>query len=168
MGPGPRSVAGGSIRDATPDDAPAIAALIASYADDLVIDPAQAAPYLASVSEAAERGYLASPRYRYLVAEAGGGAGAGALAGFIAMRDATHLFHLFVARDRQRRGLARALWSRVLEGAPADSAARGWTVNSSLAAVPVYRSFGFVETGPVTRVHGIAFVPMARPGMPTA
>lgn len=159
----PRDDARWALRLATPDDAPAIAALIAGFADDLVLDRAQAGPYLASVSEAAERGYLASPRYRYVVAEVEGprGAASPGLAGFIAMRDTTHLFHLFVERSWHRRGLARALWSRMQREIGTVEPPRGCTVNSSLSAVPVYRAFGFVETGPVTHAHGIAFVPMA-------
>lgn len=161
---------GWTLRAGTPDDAMAIAALIAGYADDLVLDRAQAAPYLASVSEEAERGYLASPRYRYVVAEVDGprGAASHGLAGFIAMRDTTHLFHLFVERSWHRRGLARALWTRVRGEIDATRPPRRHTVNSSLMAVPVYRAFGFVETGPVTRAHGIAYVPMAAAGVPAA
>ena len=172
MGPARRDD-GWTLRAGTPDDAGSIAALIASYADDLVLDRAQAAPYLASVSEEAERGYLASPRYRYVVAEVGGideppGAGRCGLAGFIAMRDTTHLFHLFVQRPWHRRGLARALWSHVQGEIAAAASPRRHPVNSSLMAVPVYRAFGFAETGPVMRAHGIAYVPMATPGAPAA
>lgn len=148
---------GWTLRAGTPDDAESIAALIASYADDLVLDRAQAAPYLASVSVEAERGYLASPRYRFVIADAG----RRGLAGFIAMRDTTHLFHLFVERSWHGRGLARALWSHVQGEIDAAASSRRHTVNSSLMAVPVYRAFGFAETGPVTHAHGIAFVPMA-------
>ncbi len=148
---------GWTLRAGTPDDAAAIAALIASYADELVLDRAQAAPYLASVSEEAERGYLASPRYRYVLADAG----LHGLAGFIAMRDTTHLFHLFVERPWHRRGLARALWSHVQGESDAAASPRRHTVNSSPMAVPVYRAFGFAETGPLTHAHGIAYVPMA-------
>ena len=164
---------GWTLRAGTPDDAAAIAALIASYADDLVLDRAQAAPYLASVSEEAERGYLASPRYRYVVAEVVGiddrpDAGRRGLAGFIAMRDTTHLFHLFVERSWHRRGLARVLWSHVRGEIDAAQPPRRHTVNSSLMAVPVYRAFGFAEIGPVMHGHGIAYVPMATAGAPAA
>lgn len=151
------------LRPATPDDAPSIAALIARYADELVLDRAQAGPYLASVSEDAERGYLASPRYRYHVATTDAG-----LAGFIAMRDTTHLFHLFVERSWHRQGLARALWERARPVAAGAGSPPRCTVNSSLSAVPVYRAFGFIEAGPVTHVHGIAFVPMATPAAAAA
>ena len=97
------------IRSGSRSDAKAIAQLIASFQSELTDDPsgAGAETYLASVSAQAERGYLTSPRYRYLLAYAGP-----QLAGFIAIRDGSHLFHLFVERAHQRQGLARALWER--------------------------------------------------------
>ena len=99
------------IRSGSPSDAEAIARLIASFQNELTDDPsgAGAEAYLASVSAQAEREYLSSPRYRYLLAYAGP-----QLAGFIAIRDGSHLFHLFVERAHQRQGLGRALWERAL------------------------------------------------------
>jgi hypothetical protein len=89
------------IRTGSPSDAEAIARLIASFQSELTDDPsgAGAEAYLASVSAQAEREYLASPRYRYLLAYAGP-----QLAGLIAIRDGSHLFHLFVERAQQRQG----------------------------------------------------------------
>ena len=83
------------IRSGSPSDAEAIARLIASFQSELTDDPsgAGAEAYLASVSAQAEREYLTSPRYRYLLAYAGP-----QLSGFIAIRDGSHLFHLFVER----------------------------------------------------------------------
>ncbi len=111
--------------------------------------------YLASVSEDAERQYLDSPRYAYLIAEL-----EGRMAGFIAMRDNKHLFHLFVAAAHQRTGIARALWEQARQLSLRAGPIAEFTVNSSLNAVPVYRSFGFVPAGVVMQVHGIAFLPM--------
>ena len=95
-------------RAGSPADAEAIAGLIASFQSELTDNPSGvgAEPYLASVSVQAERDYLASERYRYLLAYSDS-----QLAGFIAIRDASHLFHLFVARSHQRQGIARCLWS---------------------------------------------------------
>src|SRR6478736_3858852 len=99
-------------RVGSPTDAEAIAGLIASFQSELTNDPsgAGAEEYLASVSVQAERKYLASERYRYLLAYSGS-----QLAGFIAIRDGSHLFHLFVERSHQRRGIARRLWDQALE-----------------------------------------------------
>src|SRR5437868_9302169 len=71
-------------RAGSPADAEAIAALIASFQSELTDDPsgAGAERYLASVSVQAEREYLASERYRYLLAYSDS-----QLAGFIAIRD---------------------------------------------------------------------------------
>src|SRR5262245_52314877 len=101
-----------------PGDAEAIAGLIASFQSELTDDSsgAGAEKYLASVSLQAEREYLASERYRYILAYSNS-----RLAGFIAIRDGSHLFHLFVERSHQRRGLARRLWERALEQPCANS-----------------------------------------------
>lgn len=151
------------IRSGSPSDAEAIARLIASFQSELTDDPsgAGAEAYLASVSVEAEREYLASARYRYLLAYVGS-----ELAGFIAIRDRSHLFHLFVEREHQRQGLARRLWEQALRELGAPGTHGAFTVNSSLLAVSVYRAFGFVPSGPTKSVDGISFLPMQRPGSP--
>ena len=81
-------------RTGSPGDAEAIAGLIASFQSELTDDPsgAGAEEFLASVSIEAEREYLDSARYRYLLAYSGS-----QLAGFIAIRDGSHLFHLLLS-----------------------------------------------------------------------
>src|SRR5207247_11355794 len=137
-------------RAGSPADAEAIAALIASFQSELTDDPsgAGAERYLASVSVQAEREYLASERYRYLLAYSDS-----QLAGFIAIRDGSHLFHLFVERSHQRQGIARRLWERALLELCAPSSDAGFTVNSSLSAVPAYQAFGFVSRRSIPRTH---------------
>ena len=151
------------IRSGLPSDADAIAGLIASFQSELTDDPsgAGAEVYLASVSVEAEREYLASARYQYLLAYADS-----QLAGFIAIRDGSHLFHLFVEPAHQRQGLARRLWEQALRELGAPKSQGAFTVNSSLLAVPVYRAFGFVPSGTIKSEHGISFLPMLRPGSP--
>src|SRR6266513_1288786 len=146
-------------RAGSPPDADAIARLIASFQSELTDDPsgAGAEAYLASVSAQAEREYLTSPRYRYLLAYAGS-----QLAGFIAIRDGSHLFHLFVERAHQRPGLARVLWERALHELGPPESHGAFTVNSSLSAVPVYQAFGFAPAGSLQSVHGISFLHMRR------
>ena len=145
------------IRPGNPGDANAVASLIASFQAILTLEPngAGAEQYLASVSEDAERQYLESPRYAYLIAELGG-----QMVGLVAMRDQKHLFHLFVTPAHQRIGIARALWERARQLSLRVGPITEFTVNSSLNAVALYRSFGFVPAGAVTQVHGIAFLPM--------
>ena len=147
----------------SPADAEAIAGLIASFQSELTDDPSGvgAEEYLASVSVQAEREYLASERYRYLLA-----CSDSQLAGFIAIRDGSHLFHLFVERAYQRQGIARLLWEQALRElcTPGND---GFTVNSSLSAVPVYQAFGFVPAESIQSVHGISFLAMRRPALLT-
>ena len=151
-------------RAGSPADAEAIAGLIASFQSELTNDPsgAGAEGYLASVSLQAEREYLASARYRYLLAYSGS-----QLAGFIAIRDGSHLFHLFVERAHQRQGIARLLWERALHELCVSGSEGVFTVNSSLSAVPVYQAFGFAPAGSLKSMHGISFVPMRRPAFLT-
>jgi len=147
-------------RAGSPPDAEAIAGLIASFQSELTDDPsgAGAEEYLGSVSVQAEREYLASERYRYLLAYSDS-----QLAGVIAIRDGSHLFHLFVERSHQRQGIARSLWERALCQLATPGSDGGFTVNSSLSAVPVYQAFGFIPAGSIQRIHGISFLPMRHP-----
>jgi GNAT superfamily N-acetyltransferase len=146
-----------NLRSGTASDADAIANLIASFQAELTDQPdgAGAEQYLASVSGQAEREYLESGRYCYIVAER-----EGVLLGFIALRDVSHVFHLFVAQQHQRTGVARRIWQEAKAWARTTAAPNQFTVNSSLGAVPVYRAFGFEPTGAVVSVHGISFLPM--------
>jgi GNAT superfamily N-acetyltransferase len=146
-----------NLRHATVADADAIAGLIAGFHREITGHPdgVGAEPYVAAVSVEAVRGYLASARYAYTVAERDG-----EVRGFIALRDGGHVFHLFVARDAQGQGLARRLWQHARAQALPAGAPAAFTVNASLNAVPVYRAFGFEATGDVTSVHGISFLPM--------
>lgn len=148
---------GMSIRPGAAADAQAVARLIASFRPLLTRDPEGrgAAQFLASVSADAERRYLQSPRYAYRVAELDG-----RVVGFIAMRDTTHLFHLFVAAEAQRKGVGRALWTQARDEVLQALGAAEVSVNASLNAVPVYERFGFVAAGGVVHAHGIAFMPM--------
>ena len=148
-----------TFRPGTPADAEAIAGLIASFQSELTDDPfgAGAEQFLASVSLQAERDYLTSERYRYLLAYSDS-----RLAGFVAIRDGSHLFHLFVERSYQGKGVARCLWERALQELCAPDSHGGFTVNSSLSAVPVYEAFGFIAVGSIQREHGISFLPMRR------
>ena len=148
------------IRVGSQSDAEEVAGLIARFQSELTDDPSGtgAERFLASVSVQAQREYLASARYRYLLAFSGS-----ELAGFIAIRDGAHLFHLFVDRAHQRQGLARLLWEQALREMCIPNSEGVFTVNSSLSAVPVYCRFGFVPAGSMQRVDGISFLPMWRP-----
>lgn len=134
----------------------AVASLFRTLSEQFIIHdspPEGAAMFLKENDEAALRGFVAAGTHVYHVADDGG-----TLAGFIAMRHRSHLFHLFVAEAYQGQGLARRLWdtARAASGHAGD-----FTVNASTCALPVYRALGFTPTAPLQCVKGITFTPMA-------
>ena len=148
------------IRRAVPGDAANISALILASADKLTIHPdgSGAAEFLATLAPGAIEGYIRAANFRYWA-----GTIDGELAGVVAMRDYTHLYHLFVAPEHQRRGMGAQLWAHARGDALAHADVQVFTVNASLYAAPVYRAFGFQDTGPTVEVNGIAFIPMRSP-----
>jgi len=89
------------------------------------------------------------------------GVAADVLVGMIEVRNYEHISLLFVAREHQGQGVARALWERALaicqQMRPALAEV---TVNSSPYAAPVYERFGFQAAGGWQEIHGIRFLPM--------
>jgi ribosomal protein S18 acetylase RimI-like enzyme len=147
-------------RPATPQDAVAISALVQTLSRDFVLNPdgSGAEQFWSSVSAKAQEEYITSPRYRYTLALSDS-----VLAGFIAIRDVGHVFHLFVAPEFQGRGLASALWNMAKNQANESGHSGPFTVNSSLTAISVYEHFGFQKIGEIVKMHGIAFQPMHLP-----
>jgi GNAT superfamily N-acetyltransferase len=146
------------IREAVPDDAEEISALIVSLADRFLADPddrAAAEPFFAAHGPEALRRTLSDDRFRYRVAKEGG-----RLVGVVGVRDGSHLLHLFVAERHHRRGIAGRLWALAKAGALAAGNPGRFTVNSSLGALSFYERFGFVVAGEEVRKDGVAFVPM--------
>ena len=82
------------------------------------------------------------------------------IVGVAALRLPSHLYHLFVADDAQRCGIARRLWNEVR-----TSAAPGTpiTVNASLHAFDAYLRMGFEPAGPARLEDGVRSVPMVFP-----
>jgi GNAT superfamily N-acetyltransferase len=146
------------IRKAIPEDAVAISALIRSVAHYFTVDPSGkgADRFLESITSQAVKNYIISDNIYYIAAfhhhE---------LAGVAALKDGSHLLHLFVSSKYQRQGLARKLWSAVQAGATVEI--NEFTVNSTPYAVPFYERLGFRSTGPRTEKNGIAFIPMSAP-----
>ena len=147
------------------DDAEAISVLLLSLANRCTLYPDMrgAERFLASFTPEAVRTVIAAPAYRYLA-----GWIDGSLAGVIALRDNAHLFHLFVAERFQGHRIASALWADIKAMALADGNPGRFTVNSSVAAVPVYRAFGFRTSGEHMAADGIVYVPMRYPDEATA
>lgn len=145
------------IRRATSADAGAISALILGMADKLTVHPdgRGAEEFLTTLSPAAIDGYIRAANCRYWT-----GTIDGALAGLVAVRDNTHLFHLFVAPAFQGCGLSARLWRHARDEARAQGDVAAFTVNASISAAPIYRHFGFQDTSAVVEMNGLAFIPM--------
>ncbi|HEX8479106.1 MAG TPA: GNAT family N-acetyltransferase [Telluria sp.] len=140
-----------TMRPATATDYPLLADLLQTLAQAFIVPgmpPEAAATFLRENDKEAMLAYR-EQGHVVTVAEI-----AGELAGFIAIRPPSHLFHLFVAEPFQRRGVARALWC-----ASRGNATR-FTVNSSPYAIPVYTAMGFACAGPLACHHGVTFQPM--------
>lgn len=145
------------VRAIEPSDIGPVAKLLAELAVEFIIgdfDPAAQAHFLAKNNAAEIRGFI-DRGFRYHVAES-----EGRLAGFVGVRDNSHLYHLFVAKSLQRRGIGRMLW----EFAKRDCWRRGhrgaFTVNASSNAVPAYERLGFVRNGAMQDSNGIRYNPM--------
>jgi len=144
------------IRPAADADYPAMAGILHALAIAFItpgMAPEAAATFLRENNEAALRAYRAQGHVAS-VAEIGG-----VLAGFIAVRPPSHLFHLFVAARWHRHGVARALWQTACaQAAPAAV----FTVNASPYAVPAYSALGFRRDGAQQCRNGVTFQPMVR------
>ena len=146
-----------SVRPALHDDAQSISVLIRGAAHYFTLQPngEGAEQVLLGMTPDAIANYIRNPSFNYLVAVIDK-----QLAGVVAVRDGTHLFHLFVQTEFQRNGIALRLWQAAKSQAIAAGNTIGFTVNSTLYAVPVYQRFGFCATGSKVEKNGIAFVPM--------
>jgi GNAT superfamily N-acetyltransferase len=84
----------------------------------------------------------------------------GELVGFVGVRENKHLYHLFVSKALQRRGIGRKLWE-FAKGECQTAGYRGaFTVNSSNNALPAYERWGFRRDGDARTSNGITFNPM--------
>lgn len=75
--------------------------------------------------------------------------------GVLAMRD-EHISLLFVKKEFQRKGIAKALFLHMLE----QSKSNRITVNSSPYAQGIYQKLGFVATNSEQTTNGIRYIPM--------
>jgi len=145
------------IRPGTVADAPSVGALVMDLLPFLTVDPEGrgAESFVANIDATAQARYLAAPTFRYQLALHGD-----ALAGFVAMRDNGHLFHLFVSRALHGQGLGRRLWELARDEAVALGNPGVFTVNASDHALAMYTRLGFVASGPREEQRGIAWTPM--------
>jgi ribosomal protein S18 acetylase RimI-like enzyme len=145
------------IRPLDASDLPACAHLLQASASEFIVhesSPEGACTFLRENDEDGMRGYVAAGHVYHVAIEAG------EIAGFIGIRDNSHVFHLFIDKRWQRQGLARRLW-QVARAASVERGGDGsFTVNASNYAVPVYEAFGFARTAPTQCVKGLYFNPM--------
>lgn len=137
--------------------APAIAALLRELALEFIVHESTAegaATFLAENDQMGVRKLLQLGHVYHVALDEG------RLAGFIAIRDNSHLFHLFVGKRWQGRGLARRLWNVARAAAIARGGDGNFTVNSSNHGVTAYEAFGFVRVGPMQCAKGLYFNPM--------
>lgn len=144
------------IRPAVIDDVPAISALVSALAREFIVPEftEAAANLLEEMDTASIRKYIVSG-CRYHVAEEGG-----KIIGAVAVKVNGHLFHLFVSKDFQGRGIASALWETAKGASLAGGNPGRFTVNASLAAVGMYEKLGFVRQSESVSKSGIVYVPM--------
>jgi ribosomal protein S18 acetylase RimI-like enzyme len=148
------------IRPIEDRDIAQVARLLRALAQEFIVHestPEGAATFLRENDEDAIRAYIAGGMV-YHVAQAGS-----ELAGFIAMRERSHLFHLFVDQRWQRQGVARKLWAAAQASSLQGGPLAAFTVNASNHALPVYEALGFVRTAPMQCLKGLYFNPMALP-----
>jgi len=144
------------MRPASSADAPAIERLIvpvyeAAIAPTLGEEGRTIFRAFVSAGAVAER--LATGNAAVLIDEEGIG---GPVA--YAERDGGHIRLMFVAANRQGRGLSRQLLAGLLDGFGGGAV----TLRASDFAVPRYRALGFVATGPRTCFNGIVHTPMRK------
>jgi GNAT superfamily N-acetyltransferase len=143
-------------RTGTTGDAQAISTLVRQLSSGFLAEPDGngADAFWTSVAAPAQADRLASKNHDYQLVFKGR-----ELVGVIGIRDHSHIFHLFVSRPCQGRGLARALWEQMLNRHARQSPGF-WTVNASPDAVPVYEKFGFACAGQMQVMSGVMFLPM--------
>lgn len=145
------------IRPCEEPDLPAMARLFRASALEYIVPESShegACTFLRENDEAGLRAWVRSGHIYHVALEQG------ELAGFVAIRNNDHLFHLFVDRRWHRRGLARRLWEAARSAALERGGSGSFTVNASSYAVPVYEAFGFERTGPLQCVKGLKVNPM--------
>ena len=145
------------IREATIGDAADISDLIRPLAEKYIaceFSPEGAACLLASMQPGAIEEYFKSG-FEYHMALADD-----VLAGVVGVRENKHLYHLFVADAFGDQGLARELWQVARNKCRLSGNAGEFTVNSSKFSIGMYRTFGFIESGPPETKQGITSIPM--------
>jgi len=78
------------------------------------------------------------------------------IVGFIAIKEDTHLFHLFVEEKYHQQHIGKKLWEFVKENIEFET----MSTNASLYAINVYESFGFKQERKIQTYKELEFLPM--------
>ncbi len=82
------------------------------------------------------------------------------IVGVVGIRDNSHLYHLFVAKSHQGKGISKTLWDHAKQQAIDNGNAGFFTVNSALNATELYLKWGFVPLSGIRERSGIKDIPM--------
>jgi GNAT superfamily N-acetyltransferase len=142
-----------SIRPAIQTDVTQIAGLVKSLAHFYLDDPRAELPSWLNetLSDEAFTSRISSSKYLNFVFEE-----ADSIVGYISIESPGHLYHLFVSEKFQGKGISRLLWEHARQNCHDTT----FSLRSSLHAIPVYKQFGFSESGPVGTKDGVSFQPM--------
>jgi GNAT superfamily N-acetyltransferase len=146
------------IRRAVVSDAQGVSNLLRSLSHTYTIslDGAGAERFLATLTERAIAAFIERSDVYYLIAESA----TKELIGAAAMQSNRTIAHLFVSPHYQGRGLGRQLWESLRDNALGAGNPGSFTVKSSVGAVPIYESFGFVVVSPKIEKDGGTHVSM--------
>jgi predicted N-acetyltransferase YhbS len=142
------------IRLAKVEDAPKIRALVCSLSHYYLKDKhSDLPPWFSKTLEIDEfKRRVSSADFLTFVCTDGA-----SIVGYISFKGSNHLYHLFVAESHQGIGLAKKLWRHAVSKIGGGT----YTVRSSIYAIPVYESFGFIKSEPEACKDGIGFQPMS-------
>jgi GNAT superfamily N-acetyltransferase len=140
------------IRKTVVSDAEKISELIHSLMHLFLVNPdgKGAEKFLQMITPAGLTELMALPNVNYLLGEEDG-----VFCGVVAVRNHSHLQHLYIEPSFQGRGIGKYLWEFARDQAVAAGNAGQFTVNAVLSAIPFYLRMGFESVGDVTLTGGL-------------
>jgi GNAT superfamily N-acetyltransferase len=146
-----------NIRKTEASDAEKISELIRSLMHLFLVHPdgKGAEQFLQMITPAGLTELMAQPNINYLLGEEDG-----VFCGVVAVRNSSHLQHLYIVPSFQRSGVGTYLWEIARAQALATGNAGQFTVNAVLSAIPFYQRMGFESVGDVTLTGGLRCQPM--------
>jgi GNAT superfamily N-acetyltransferase len=146
-------------------DAAQVSQLIYSHMHLFLVDPdgIGAENFLKNCTPAGLADFMLQPNINYLIGE-----DHGVFCGVAAVRDNSHLQHLYVVSSFQGRGIGKFLWETARDQAIAAGNQGPFTVNAVLSAIPFYQRMGFEVVGDVSLTGGLRCQPMKLIDFPLA